>query len=277
MTLFIKTVARIIPSLCFVATIASLSAQPFVNYEGKQTSPVRLSPDGSRLFAVNTADNRLSVFDVSNPKNPILIAEIPVGLEPVSVNPISNDEAWVVNEVSDSVSVVSVSQHIVTDTLYVKDEPADVIFANGRAFVSASRNNQIAVFDLQTHASVTNIPVFGENPRALCVNSNGTRVYATFALSGNRTTLIPFPQAPPQPPPTNPNLPPPPQVSLIVDAADPAWTTGGNAPIKFTIPDNDIVEIDTATLAITRYFPRVGTVNFAIAVRPGNGPGSGDL
>src|SRR6185503_5911514 len=29
--------------------------------------------------------------------------------------------------------------------------------------------------------------------------------------------------------------------------------------------------IDTATLAITRYFPRIGTVNFAIAVRPGSG------
>ncbi|HWN94031.1 MAG TPA: beta-propeller fold lactonase family protein [Methylomirabilota bacterium] len=257
----------------FLVACASMSlrAQAFMNFEGKQTAPVRLSPDGSRLFAVNTPDNRLSVFDVSNPLNPILIAEIPVGLEPVSVNPRNSDEAWVVNEVSDSVSIVSVSQRTVTDTLYVKDEPADVVFANGRAFVSAARNNQIAVFDVLTHASVTNIPVFGENPRSLCVNSNGTRIYAAFALSGNRTTLIPFTEAPPPPPPTNPSLPPPPLVSLIVDATDPAWTSGPNAQIKFTMPDNDIVEIDTATLAITRYFPRVGTVNFAIAARPGNG------
>src|SRR5689334_7344867 len=100
--------------LCGVAlavTTHAVRAQPFVNFEGKQTSPVRLSPDGSRLFAVNTPDNRLSVFDVSNPQNPILIAEIPVGVEPVSVNPRNNDEVWVVNEVSDNVSVVSVSQH----------------------------------------------------------------------------------------------------------------------------------------------------------------------
>ncbi|HEY0548315.1 MAG TPA: hypothetical protein VGF13_01865, partial [Verrucomicrobiae bacterium] len=62
-----------------------------------------------------------------------------------------------------------------------------------------------------------------------------------------------------------------------VDATDPAWTSGPNAQIKFTMPDNDIVEIDTATLAITRYFPRVGTVNFAVAVRPGSSPGAGDL
>ncbi len=251
--------------------MGSADAQPFVNFEGKQTSPVRLSPDGSRLFAVNTPDNRLSVFDVSNAQNPILIAEIPVGLEPVSVNPRNNDEVWVINEVSDSVSVVSVSQHIVTDTLYVKDEPADVVFANGRAFITAARNNRITVVDLASHNIVTNIPVFGENPRALTVNSNGTRVYAAFALSGNRTTIVPADRAPAPPPPTNPNLPAAPQVGLIVDAADPTWTNGANAPIKYRMPDNDVVEIDTASLAITRYFPRVGTVNFAIAVRPNSG------
>ncbi len=197
MTQLLKTAARAGLLLCFVCTLAPLRAQTFVNYEAKQTAPIRLSPDGSRLFAVNTPDGKLSVFDVSNPLNPILIAEIPVGVEPVSVNPVSNDEAWVVNEVSDSVSIVSVSHHVVTDTLYVKDEPADVVFANGRAFVTCARNNQIAVFDAVTHASVTNIPVFGENPRSLCVNSNGTRIYAAFALSGNRTTLIPIAQAPP--------------------------------------------------------------------------------
>lgn len=244
------------------------TAQSYVNFEGKQTSPLRLSPSGNRLFVVNTPDNRLSVFDVSNPQNPILMAEIPVGLEPVSVNAMSDDEAWVVNEVSDSVSVVSVSRHIVTDTIYVKDEPADVAFANGRAFVTCSRNNQIAVFNQVTHAAITNIAVLGENPRSLAVNADGTKIYAAFALSGNRTTLIPFDKgAPPQPPPTNPNLPPPPQVSFIVDVTDTNWTN----VVKFTMPDNDVVEIDTATLGITRYFSRVGAVNFAVAVRPVNG------
>src|SRR5437764_8188154 len=129
----------------------------YVNFEGKQTSPVRLSADGTRLFAVNTPDARLSVFDVSQPSNPRLLAEIPVGIEPVSVNPRNNDEVWVVNEVSDSISIVSVSQRIVVDTIYVKDEPVDVVFAGGKAFVSASRKNLIAVFDATTHASITNI------------------------------------------------------------------------------------------------------------------------
>src|SRR5438552_7728674 len=143
----------------FLAQSALAQSTNFVNFEGKQTSPIRLSPDGMRLFAVNTPDSRLSVFDVSTAGNPILIAEIPVGIEPVSVNPLSSDEAWVVNEVSDSISVVSVSRHIVTDTIYVKDEPADVVFAQGKAFVSAARKNQIRVFDIATHASLATIPL----------------------------------------------------------------------------------------------------------------------
>src|ERR1700730_12936286 len=103
-----------------IATLApTLSAQvpasAYVNFEGAQTNPVRLSADGLRLYAVNTPDARLSVFDLSIPSSPRLIAEIPVGIEPVSVNPRTNDEVWVVSQVSDSVSVVSVSKGIVTD------------------------------------------------------------------------------------------------------------------------------------------------------------------
>src|SRR5687767_2345709 len=246
--------------------------QSFVNFEGKQVSPIRVSPDATRLFAVNTPDARLSVFDISNPSNPILIAEIPVGIEPVSVNPRSNDEAWVVNEVSDSISIVSVSRRIVVDTIYVQDEPGDVVFAGGRAFVTCGRRNQVRVFDVVTRLPVGGpISLVGENPRAITVNSNGTRVYVAFALSGNRTTIIPPDRAPPQPAPTNPNLPAPPQVSLIVDATNPTWTSGPNAVIRYTVPDNDVAEIDTDTLAVTRYFKRVGTVNFALAVRPNSG------
>src|SRR5678816_1081236 len=171
-SILIGAVFAFAPMLCAAPTDAT-----FVNFEGKQTAPVRLSPDGTRLFAVNTPDARLSVFDTSNPSNPILIAEIAVGLEPVSVNPLNNDEAWVVNELSDSVSVVSVSRGIVTDTLQAKDEPADVVFAAGNAFVSCSRNNMIRVFDLATHAQMGAIPVLGNNPRALALSPDGTKVY----------------------------------------------------------------------------------------------------
>src|SRR5580704_13644531 len=128
-----------------VPTMAGSGAAGYANLEAAQTNPLRLSADGTRLFAVNTANNSLSIFDVTQPGNPVLMVEIPVGVGPVSVNPRTDDEAWVVNQVSNSVSVVSVSQGIVTDTIKTGagSEPMDIAFAGwSQAYVSCSRNNQ---------------------------------------------------------------------------------------------------------------------------------------
>lgn len=265
---------RSIPTiLCLLALLAfrhvdgQVPGSSYVNFEARQTNPIRLSPDGKWLFAVNSADARLSVFNATQTP-PLLAKEIPVGIEPVSVNPRTNDEVWVVNELSDSVSIVSVASGIVTDTINVKDEPADVVFAGGFAFVSVAGNNEVRVFDVTTHALIMTIPLAGQQPRALAVNPEGTKIYVAFAESGNRTTLIPSNLAPLQSAPTNPNLPPPPRVSLIVDATDPQWNP---SVIKYVMPDNDVAEIDTTTLAVTRYFPRVGTSNLGLAVQPGSG------
>ena len=246
---------------------AQVPSTAFANFEGRQTAPLRLSPDGKFLFAVNTADARVSVFNISQ-SPPLLAKEIPVGIEPVSVNARTNDEVWVVNELSDSISVVSVSSAVVTDTIYVKDAPADIAFAGQFAFVSVSGDNEVRVFDQVSHALVASIPLLGQQPRPLAVNADGTRVYVAFAESGNHTTIIPAAQAPPQPSPTNSNLPPPPQVGRIVDASDPQWNP---SLIKYNMPDNDVAEIDTSTLKVARYFPHVGTLNLAIAVQPATG------
>lgn len=268
------TAARLLGSLLLAIALlavasptrAQVPAANFVNFEARQTTPLRLTPDGNLLFAVNTADARLSVFNTAQTP-PLLVSEIPVGIEPVSVNPRTNNEVWVVNELSDSVSVVSVSQGIVTDTINVKDEPADVVFAGGSAFVSVSGNNEIRVYDATTHVLTRTIPLLGQRPRAMAVSADASKIFVVFAESGNRTTLIPANLAPPQSKPTNPSLPAPPQVSLIVDATDPQW----NSVIPFTMPDNDVAEIDVATLSVSRYFPRVGTSNLGIAVQPVTG------
>jgi len=261
--LFLAAAACLLPG----AALSQVGVSQFVNFESSQTNPVRLSPDGTRLFAVDTPDARVSVFNVAQPGNPVLIAEIPVGIEPVSVNPRTDDEVWVVNQESDSVSVVSVSKGIVTDTLQAKDEPMDVVFAGGLAFVSISRSNQINAYNVTTHALVASIPVFGGSPRALAVSKDGTKVYAAFAISGNATTIIPVPEAPPPPPPTNPKLPPAPAQGIIVQATDPSWSSF----IQFNMPDNDVVEIDVASQTATRYFSGVGTINLGLAVSPVTG------
>ncbi len=252
----------------FTATVAGQATES-ANFEGAQTNPIRLSSDGTRLFAVNTANNSLSVFDVSNPTAPALIREIPVGLEPVSVNPRTRDEAWVVNQLSDSVSIASVSQGIVTSTLNAEDEPMDVVFAGtGQAYVSLSRSNAVGVYDTTTGAMTMLVRLFGANPRALAVSTDGSAVYAAFALSGNGTTIIPDSLAPPQPPPTNPALPPPPQVAKIVAATDPQWSS----VVTYKMPDNDVAIIRTgASPTVAGYVSGVGTINLGLAVNPTNG------
>ncbi len=259
-----------IPVACVPAELRTPPAA-FANLEASQTNPIRLSADGTRLFAVNTANNSLSVFDVAQPRSPRLIVEIPVGTGPVSVNAHTDDEAWVVNQASNSVSVASVSKGIVTDTIRTGagSEPMDVVFAGpNQAYISCSRNNQIAVFDVTTHALIRNLPVFGASPRALAVSPDGNTVYAAFAISGNATTIIPDFLAPPQPPPTNKKLPTPPQVALIVAASDSQWSSY----ITFKMPDNDVVRIATGVSpTVAGYYSGVGTINLGIAVNPVTG------
>lgn len=239
----------------------------YEHFESPQVHPARLTPDGTRLLVANTADSRLSVFDITTPSLPRLLGEIPVGLEPVSVNARTNDEVWVVNHVSDSISIVSLAQGIVVDTIRVGDEPADVVFAGSpqRAFVSVARRNEVRVYDPVTRGLVSTIPLQGEHPRGLAVNAAGDRVFAAFALAGNGTTILPAEVAPPPPAPTNPALvDQPPQVGLIVDA-------NTDSRVPYRMPDNDVVEINANLRSVVRYYSRVGTTNFNLAVHPTNG------
>jgi DNA-binding beta-propeller fold protein YncE len=232
------------------------------HFEARQQRPLAVTPDGTRLLALHSTAHSLSVFDIGSPprSTPLLIGEIPVSTAPVSVRPRTNDEVWVVNEVSDSVSVISLSQGMIIDTLRVPDEPADVVFAAGKAFVSCSRNARIAVFDAVTRASLGEIPIQGVMPRGLAANTDGTRVYVASLLSGNRTTILAQEQAPLQPAPTDPALPAPPRVSLIVPADDPR--------VSWNVLDNDIAEINTANLTLTRWIGGVGTHLFDLAFHP---------
>ncbi len=220
------------------------------------------------MFVANPPNSSVSVFDLSNGASPKLLAEIPVGVEPTSVNPVSSDQVWVVNQVSDSISVVSVSKGIVTATLHVPDEPIDVVFAGGNAYVSVSRSNAIAVINIATLKITAILPVFGGSPRAMAVSPSGKDVYALFTIAGNKTTLIPSQLAPPPPPPTNPALPPAPQVSLIVNSTNPVWAS----KIPYTMPANGVVAINAgATPSVAGYFSSVGTINQGLGVNPVTG------
>lgn len=252
-----------------LATVLALpaTAQAPASFESPQIHPIGLSADGLRLYVVNTPDHRLSVYDLRTPRTPVLLREIEVGLEPVSVRARTPDEVWVVCHLADAVSVVDTARGVVVATLQTDDEPSDVVFAGGRAFVSTATRRKVEVFDATTRQRIGSVAIFGDEPRALAVSRDGTKVFAAVHRSGNDTTVVPEAQAPPQPPPTNTSLPAPPRTSLIVDSENPQWRSVHGV----VLPDNDVVEIDVATLAVTRNFTRVGTILFDVAVHPTTG------
>src|SRR5262249_8619074 len=122
------------------------SANDFVHFESGHVHPAVLTPSGGRLLVVNTPDDRLTVFDLAGP-SPKRIADIPVGLEPVSVAAFDDSTAWVVNNLSDDVTIVNLNTLHVRAVLRVGDEPSDVVFAGGNAYVSVSQEDAIKVYD----------------------------------------------------------------------------------------------------------------------------------
>lgn len=236
----------------------------YTHFEARHTHSIALTPDGSRLLAVNSPEGRLSVFDVSNgSESPALVAEIPVGLEPVAVRARNNDEVWVVNEVSDSISIVSLSRGAVIATLPAKDEPADIVFAQGKAFVACARDSILRVFDAETRQELPLIEIEGLDPRALAVSADGSKVYAAFLLSGNNTTILHRDRSPAPPAPTNPALPTPPATSLIVPTSDPR--------IDYTVLDRDVAVVDASTGTVAKYLSGAGTNLLDLALHPVTG------
>ncbi|MFT5424341.1 MAG: YVTN family beta-propeller protein [Phycisphaerales bacterium] len=162
----------------------------FVNFETPHVHPLELSADGSRLFAVNTAAGSLEVFSVASGV-PRQTGSVAVGVDPVSVRQRTSNEAWVVNHISDSISIVDLTRMTVVATIHTADEPADVVFAQGRAFVSCAQANVIQVFDAANPTAPTNeIAIEAEDPRSLAVSPDGQTVYAAIFESGNGTTIL---------------------------------------------------------------------------------------
>ena len=189
----------------------------FTEFETLQVRPLALSPNGKTLFATNTPDNRLEMFHVIGAKlSPF--GSVVVGLEPVAVAARNENEVWVVNHLSDSVSIVHVTRRrrgapcrarcSSATSRATSSSPAR---NRSRAFITTAHRGQNTGdgYDLQTagvgradvwvfdadHLGATaggtrlaKLTFFADTPRALAVSPDGKTVYAAAFNSGNQTT-----------------------------------------------------------------------------------------
>ena len=64
LTRFRTSVLKLVIVSTAVFSISSAFAGSYTLFESGQVRPLAMSPDGSRLFALNTPDNRLEVFNI---------------------------------------------------------------------------------------------------------------------------------------------------------------------------------------------------------------------
>ncbi len=275
-------------------------------FESGPVRPVALSADGTQLFVCNIPDGRLEIFDVSA-AGLVHSGSVPVGVDPVAVAERTAGEVWVVNHLSDSVSIVDVASLRVVRTLHVGDEPRDIVFAGegrNRAFITAAHRGQnrpgdpqlltpgvgradVWVFDATNPGTslggdeIAILNAFGDTPRALATSPDGLSVYAAVHHSGNQTTAVPEGLLPtPAPLPTVSGLPAP-QVGVMLKQVGPTtWRdvngADHNGVVRFSLPDQDVfvIDADASVLdqtAITSSVTTVGTVLFNMVVHPLDG------
>jgi hypothetical protein len=208
---------------------AATAATDYTLFEADPVRPVAVLEASGWVAVANTPDDFLEIFEPSR-RGVRSCARIKVGMRPVAVAVVGEERTratlWVVNHLSDSISVVDLDLRScraeLTGTLQVGDEPRDIVVArtrHGRArvFVATAHRGQhhpvesarlahdlitppaekqargmadVLVFDPDVPGAPPQvINVFANTPRALAVGDGV--VYAASYLSGNRTTAIP--------------------------------------------------------------------------------------
>jgi YVTN family beta-propeller protein len=260
------------------------------NFASPQSNPIAISPDGAWVYVANTTSNSVTVIQTqfNNPRKTVEVGLEPVGL---ALRPGTN-ELWVANHVSDTVSVVDVTNPTGTSCCPVRhtlqsfdangfpelDEPVGIAFRpdGTKAYVALSSRNRVAVLDAATKTLTGFLNLTAQEPRALAVGSNNLLYVASFE-SMNKTQAS-FCQAfgdftVGSPCSlglqelgyfvTDPNLPGTVK-NIVVDSVPP-----GPGPFGTVAPDRDVFAFDTGTDQQVGVASAVGTLLYGLVVDSG--------
>lgn len=146
---------------------------------GKGLSEVTFSNDGTMAFACNTMDGTVTLIDASTK---MIHTTLTVGTDPVGAWSASNGNMYVDNEMSQTISEISVSAMSVTSTINLGFKPAYAAYSthHSELWVTDATNGKVVRYNKvgSTWNVVGNITT-GADAHAIFFSANGEVAYVT--------------------------------------------------------------------------------------------------
>jgi len=145
---------------------------------GKRLSEVTFSNDGTMAFASNTMDGTVTLIDANSK---MIYTTLTVGQDPVGAWSASNGNMYVDNELSQTVSEVSVSGMNVTATINLGFKPGYVAYhSNGELWVSDATNGKVVYYKLVSFVwAIQGSITTGADAHAIAFTQDGSKAYVT--------------------------------------------------------------------------------------------------
>lgn len=170
---------KIAPAL-LTLVLSTISVCSSSMAEPSRSTNISLTNTGKILINANTETSSVTVFGVKSNGDVLeKIAEIPVGREPHSVAVLRNNEAYVTNSASSTVSVIGLKgkgKNKVIAEIPVGTEPRGCALtpSGNRLYVANHTAGTVSVIDTSTRTVIDTIEV-GGNPTAIAITDDGDK------------------------------------------------------------------------------------------------------
>ncbi len=166
--------------------------------KANKSGPIAITADGSRVVAVNTDTDTVSIFEVAGNGTLTKLQEVEVGDEPRSVALLPNGRwAYVANTVDGTVTVVNLIDYSTHDITVGTEPYAAAASPNGvYVYVANASSNTVSAILTANDTVFATIPV-GRSPRALAITNDGDtddldeRIYVTNFFARARANFTP--------------------------------------------------------------------------------------
>ncbi|MCB1875738.1 MAG: beta-propeller fold lactonase family protein [Chromatiales bacterium] len=147
---------------------------------GNFPSGTAVTPDSSRAFVANTADDTLTVIDLDDgDTRTIAVGDQPAGMD---INP-AGTFLYVANAADDTVSVVNLTSETVVATIPVGNNPMDVAAGDTKVYVANFGDNTVTVINAATNTVTASVLVPGFSA-GIAMNPAQSRVYVSQHMDG---------------------------------------------------------------------------------------------